>query len=297
MRKKTDKTKYAIIAALVVYIIWGFTFLASKVAQKWVTPFILMAYRFDLAALLLALPMVFGWRKVKLRGKKIGRLILMGLFEPCLYFIGEQYGVRFTNSAFSGVMIAIIPIVTILLASVFLKDRPSSAQVIFCILSIAGIIIISLSENKDGAVSLKGILCLLVAVFTGSAYTVVSRGLSDEFTVYERTLVMEILGAVFFTCFALLENHNNLKAIIEPLRYKDVVLAIVYLAVFASVIGYTLFNYAVSNAPMAKVVVLCNLTTVISVLAGIVLLGDPFTPVSLIAMIIVLIGIWGVQKY
>jgi len=287
----------AILAAVAVYTLWGFSFMASKVAQETTTPFVFLAYRFDLAALIMALPALLGRKKLVLKGKKLLPLLLLGFFEPCLYFIGEQYGVRFTSSAFSGVMVSVIPIVTLIFAAVFLKDRPSKAQWGFSLLSIAGIIVITLSENSGGEVTLVGVLCLVLAVITGSAYGVISRRCSEDFSVYERSFVMMLMGAVFYTVLAIAENLSAPSALITPLQSSGFILSALYVAIGASVLGYTLFNYAVSNAPMANVVSLCNLTTVISVVAGMVLLKESFSTASVIAMAVVLIGIWGVQKY
>ena len=60
----------------------------------------------------------------------------LGTMEPCIYFIGEQYGLKYSNSAFSGIMIAVVPIVTLIFAAIFLKERPSRAQWLFSALSI-----------------------------------------------------------------------------------------------------------------------------------------------------------------
>lgn len=296
MTKGKNFTK-AIIAAIGVYTLWGFSFMASDVGQRSVTPFTLLAYRFDIAVLLLSIPVILGKKKIRLKGKNIKPMLLLGTMEPCLYFIGEQYGLRFTNSAFSGVMIAVIPIVTLIMAAVFLKDRPSKAQWFFSALSIAGIVVITLSENSGGGISVVGVACLIMAVLTGSAYGVLSRSLRDEFDVYERTYIMQVMGAVFYTVLMLIEQKGQLGAVVAPLADREFVLSVLYLAVGASVIGYTLFNYAVSNAPMANTIIFCNLTTVLSVAAGIVILGDPFSAVSVIAMAVVLVGIWGVQRF
>lgn len=296
MTKSKNFTK-AILAAIGVYTLWGFSFMASDVGQRSVTPFTLLAYRFDIAVLLLTVPIILGKKKIRLKGKNIKPMLLLGAMEPCLYFIGEQYGLRYTNSAFSGVMIAVIPIVTLIMAAVFLKDRPSKAQWLFSALSIAGIVVITLSENSGGDISILGVLCLVMAVLTGSAYGVLSRSLKDEFDVYERTYIMQVMGAGFYTVLMLIEQRGNLGAVIEPLANREFILSILYLSVGASVLGYTLFNYAVSHAPMANTIIFCNLTTVLSVVAGIVILGDPFSVVSIIAMAVVLVGIWGVQKF
>ena len=292
-----NRSRLALIAAVTVYILWGFTFLASAVGQKYATPFVLLAYRFDTAALLMALPLMLGREKLSLRGKNLKTLLLLGLMEPCLYFIGEQYGVRYTNSAFSGVIIAVIPIITLILSALILKERPSIGQWLFSLLSIAGIVAITLSEQGEGEVSIKGVAFLIGAVAAGSAFTVLSRRTSDDYTVYERTFIMQVMGAVFFTLLALIENRGDPAAILAPAAHSDFVLAVLFLSVFASVIGYTLINYAIAYAPVAKVVILVNLTTVISVIAGVVFLGDPFSAVSAVSMLAVLIGIWGVQKF
>ncbi len=296
MTKGNNFTK-AIIAAIGVYTLWGFSFMASDVGQRSVTPFTLLAYRFDIAVLLLSIPVILGKKKIRLRGKNIMPLLLLGTMEPCLYFIGEQYGLRYTNSAFSGVMIAVIPIVTLFMSAVFLKDRPSKAQWLFSALSIVGIVVITLSENSGGGLSVLGVACLVMAVLTGSAYGVLSRGLKDEFDVFERTYIMQVMGAVFYTVLMLIEQKGQLGAVVAPLADTEFVLSVLYLAVGASAIGYTLFNYAVSNAPMANIIIFCNLTTVLSVVAGTLILGDPFSAVSIAAMVVVLIGIWGVQKF
>ena len=295
--KRSKTLKKAILAALAVYTIWGFTFLASDVAQRFVSPFILLAYRFDLSFLILTVPVILGKKNISMKGKNVKPLLLLGMMEPCFYFIGEQYGLRFTNAAFSGVMIAVIPVVTLILAAVFLKDKPSTAQWIFCLLSIAGVVVITLSENSGGAIRFVGVLCLLLAILTGSAYGVLSRGLKDEFDVFERTYIMQLMGALFFTSLTLIENFNDLSVIITPLSDRSFVLSILYLAVGGSAIGYTLFNYAVSHAPMANTVIFCNLVTVLSVLTGVFILGDPFSWVSAAALVVVLVGIWGVQRF
>lgn len=293
------ETKYtkAILAAVGVYTLWGFSFLASRIAQEHVTPFVLLAYRFDIAVLILSVPLLLKKQTVKLRGKNIKPLLLLGLAEPCIYFIGEQYGISYTNSSFSGIMIAVIPIVTLVMAALFLKDRPSRAQWLFSLLSIAGVIIVALSQRAEGEVTAIGVIFLVVAVISASCYNVLSRKTSDEFSVFERSYVMQLMGAVFYTVLALFEQRGDMGAIFAPLAQRDFVLAILYIALGASVAGYALFNYAVAHAPMANVISLCNLTTVLSVLAGVVILGEPFTLTSAVAMVAVLVGIWGVQKF
>ena len=181
------------LAAVGVYGIWGFSFLASKYAQMAATPFVVLMYRFDIACLVLTLPWLLGRQTVHLKGKNVRGLLLLGLCEPVIYFIGEQYGVRYTSSAFSGVMIAVIPIVTLMMAAVFLRERPAPLQWVFSAVSIGGVIAITLMAGGGGEITAAGVGFLVLAVLSGSAYAVVSRAISDDFSAYERSLVMQLM--------------------------------------------------------------------------------------------------------
>lgn len=296
MRTK-KKTAIALLCGAAAFIIWGFSFLASSVGQRSVTPFALLSYRFVFALFLMSLPVIFGRAKLKLRGKRVQRLLLLALLEPCLYFIGEQYGLKYSSSSFSGVMIAVIPVVTLLAAAVFLRERPAKIQWLFVLLSILGIVVITLSESSEGEVTLKGFLFLLFAVLAAAAFGVLNRSLCDEFSVFERTYMIQLMGAVCFTTLALIEYRGDTAALLSPLGNKELLLSALFLSVGASVLGYTLYNYAMANAPIANLMVLCNLTTVVSVLAGVVILKESFTLLSVCGSVIALVGIWGVQKY
>jgi len=284
------------LAALGVFTLWGFSFLASKVAQQSASPLVVLMYRFDIATLVMALPLWFGKQRFRLKGRDVKGLFALGLCEPVIYFLGEQYGLKYTNSAFSGVMIAVIPVVTLLLTAVFLKEKPTKPQWLFSLLSISGVAAITLIAGGKGQVTPQGVLLLSVAVVTGSAYSVISRGISGDFSTYERTLAMQSMGAVFFTALALIETKGDFSHLAAPVADPSFVLSALYLSLGASVGGYLLFNYAVANAPMANVVSLSNLTTVLSVLAGVILLGEPFSWGSAAALGVILLGIWGVQR-
>lgn len=83
---KTKSFYKAILAAAGVYTLWGFSFLASSVGQRVATPFVLLSYRFDIALLILLVPLVLGKARLRLRGKNVKMLLLLqsddGRFRP-----------------------------------------------------------------------------------------------------------------------------------------------------------------------------------------------------------------------
>ena len=103
-------------------------------------------------------------------------------------------------------------------------------------------------------------------------------------------------GAVVFTAMAVFSVHGNPVLYFEPFEKPSYLLAVVFLAVCCSVIAYFLSSYVLTGLSVARATVFSNLTTAVSVFAGTVFLHEPFSVFGLICCIVILIGIYGVQR-
>ena len=148
---RTPSPTAAFWLAAFTYFIWGFTFLASRVAQNYGTPFVLLFWRFALAFVLMNLLCLTGRFHVHLHGRDLRPVLLAGLFEPVLYFPCEQYGLKLTSTSFSGVMIALIPLCSLIYGAVFLHEKATLQQVLFSVLSVAGVIVLAVYASGIGA--------------------------------------------------------------------------------------------------------------------------------------------------
>ena len=126
---------------------------------------------------------------------------------------------------------------------------------------------------------------------------VASRACADSFSAFERTYVTCLMGTVSFGALSLLEHRHDLSAVVQPMTHAPFVLAILFLSVVASVLSYLALNRALEVLPVARTAALINLSTVVSVLAGVLLLREPFGWVSAVASAAILVGIWGVQRF
>ena len=294
MKKPSTKT-LAILATILCHVIWGFSFMFSRLALDVASVFTLLSHRFILAFLAMNLILLSG--RVRLDFKKnIAPLLLLGLMQPVIYFIGEQYGILHSNTVFSGVMIAMIPIVATLAADPLLKEKPTAGQLFFSLLSVGGVIGIGLLTGSSGSLDLIGLAGLLVAVASAAAYLMLSRSISGRFTPFERTYVMMGLAAAVFTGLAMAESGGNLSGYFTPLNNLTYLGPLLYLGLLASVVSFFLSGYALTHLSVARESVFSNLTTAVSVLAGVVFLKEPFSWLSLLFCLLILAGIWGVQK-
>lgn len=295
---KQKSTVLATLALIAANGIFGLSFIFSKTAlnQSAVTPALLLMWRFILALVLLTSLLPFIGHKISLRGKPWWLLILLGFMEPVLYFLCESYGLVYSTATFSAVMIALIPIVSIMGGVVFLNERTNLKQIMFSILSIGGVVIISVSEQSEGSVQIAGIILMIGAVITAVSYNILSRALSRYFSAVERTYFSFALGAVFFSALAVWQFHNRPELIIEPLELPVFWACIIFLGAFSSVIAYLALNYAVAVLPVGRVSAFANIVTVVSVFAGILFLHENCNAIILVSAAAIIIGVWGVQK-
>ncbi len=161
--------------------IFGFSFLFSKLALDTAEPLILLAVRFAAAFIFMNLLCLFGLAKIDIKGKNIMPLLILGLLQPVLYFISETFGLKYTTSSFTGIMIALIPIAGLFFGAVLLKERPTALQIFFSVLSVSGVLFMTAADDI-GTFNIKGFIILIGAIVSAALFSIQSRAIADKYT-------------------------------------------------------------------------------------------------------------------
>lgn len=269
----------------------------SKIALRYAHPLVILSVRFTVAFLCLNLLWFLGIVKMSFRGKPRGRLLLMALAQPMLYFSFELYGVEHTSSAISGVIISLVPVAVIVLSTILLREKPTLSQVMFSLLSLSAIVAISLLSDNTGENSLLGILLLLLAVLADAVYIILSRSESAHYSPFERTYIMFLVGTVGFNLMALLSLRGGwvgevLSAVTKPSFWG----AILYLSVLSSIVAFMLSNYSTSVLTPVRTTSFSNLITLVSVLAGVFIMGESLSLPQLVCCALIVVGVVGVNR-
>ena len=288
------RTTTATLAALLGYSIFGFSFLFSKLALNVATPLVLISVRFLVAFLVLNLLLLSGKAQVSLGGKPVHRLLLLGFVQPVLYFVLESYGIAMTSAALSGLMIGTSPVIGLIFGVLFLRERCTWLQGVCTVLSVVGVGLTT--TGGFGGTSMTGFLLLLATAVCAALFPILSRSTAAYFTAFERTYVMIGLGSVVFTLGALFQNRSDLRALVVPLGHGTFWVAVLYLAVVSSVGAFLLLNYSLSHISAGRTLIFANFSTVMSILAGIFIMGDRFTPVQLVGILLITVSIFGVSR-
>lgn len=295
MQPSNRDTLKGTLASGLCHFFWGLSFLASRTGLNSASVFVLLSHRFLLSFLLMhCFPRQV--RSLRQARGNLMPLLALGLAQPAAYFFCEQYGILHSTTGFSGVMIAMIPVAATLAAAPILRERPSPGQLLFSLVSVGGVVGIGLMNRSSGTLDWIGVLALAGAVTAGAAYSLLSRGISGRTSPFARTYAMTGVGAAVFTVPALLECRGDWTAWFRPLTQAPYLLSVLFLSVCCSVISFFLSNYALSRLPLARETVFANLTTAVSFFAGVLVLGEPFSPFALVCILLILVGIWGVQK-
>ena len=282
-------------AAAAGHVIWGLSYLFSRVALQRGELSLVLSLRFWIAVALMTAMIPIKKSRVSYKGKKLRPLIVLAATELlCFYF--ESNGILYTNATFAGVVSAVTPVVALLMAIVFLKEFPTKRQGLFCVLPVTGVIIMTVSGSSLGVVQPIGVLCLVCSCLSSAAYKTANRKSAEEFTAFERTYTVMLSCAVVFTLAAVRPMVEDAEAYLAPLADPVFLASVVILGVFSSVGANMLINYAAGILPVVKLSSFGSLTTLCSMFAGIVFLREPVTGGILLGSMLIIVGIRQVTK-
>src|SRR5690554_1135858 len=184
MEIRTRKFVYS--AALLYTLITGFSFLFGKIALAVANPFDLLAYRFSASFVAVIILLAFKLVKVNYSFKSILRILPLAIFYPLMFFAFQTFGLEASSSSEAGILSATIPIFTLILATIFLKEETTLLQKISIFVSVLGVIYITLMKGYSFEISnLKGIILLLISALSFAGYSVLARRLTRDFSSFE----------------------------------------------------------------------------------------------------------------
>lgn len=285
------------LCAVLCEIIFGFSFLFTKQITQSVSPVSLLGWRFLFAFVLINICVFSGILHVdfsKLRGRAVLPVAAASFFHPVLYFTGETFGIALTTASESGVVIASVPIVTITVAAVFLHETPTPARIAGILVTLTGVLICVVSKGIEATFSPVGYAMLFMALLAYSFFCVFVRK-AKNFSSTEITYMMLLFGTVFFAGASFAENAaaGTLKDFVMlPLTSRSFLIALIYLGAGCSVFAFILNNAALERIGPNGTVSFVGLTTLVTIVAGVILLHESFTWIQVAGTALILGGVY-----
>jgi drug/metabolite transporter (DMT)-like permease len=273
-----------------VYLIWGSTYLAIRVAVETLPPFLLAGVRFTIAGLVLLalvrlagtkMPTLKHWRNAGISG------ILMLVGGNGLVVLAE----REVPSALTSLIIATTPVWFAILD--WLRPggkRPILREWFGIILGLGGVFLLVSDrfESKTPEISVHGIVILLIATICWAGGSLASKHTDKPASPWMSSAIQMVTGGVTMLGIAVLRGEHHLR--LEAVSQASV-LAVGYLIVFGSWVGFSSYVWLLKVSTAARVSTYAYVNPLIAVLLGWIVLGEKLSSSALGAAGVLLIGI------
>ncbi|MFN2233625.1 MAG: DMT family transporter [Anaerolineales bacterium] len=279
---------------LVVYFVWGSTYLAIRMAVKddgGFSPFVLGFSRVLVAGSCLLLWGILRGEKIKPTLHDAITLLGSGL----LLWVGGNgllnWAEQRVNSGLAALILAVTPIWITIIEMILDRKRPSYKTVVALLIGFGGITVLTLPTIRTGInADILSILGLLLAGLSWGAGSVFQSRRRLALSPVVNAGYQQIIGAFGFGMIVLLLGDTW-----ETYAVK-VWFAWSYLVIFGGIFAFTSYVRAIELLPIKIVATYAYVNPVIAVFLGWLVLGEPITMWTLVGTILVLTGVWGIYR-
>lgn len=289
MNQKNTKSTSGHMAALLTIVLWGTTYISTKVLLTGFQPVEILIFRFvmGLLALFLVCPHI-------LRGttkKQEAFFAAAGLCGICMYYLLENIALTYTLASNVGIIISIAPFFTAILSHLLLKgeDRLHLTFFLGFLLAMSGIFLISFNGTQMH-INPVGDLLAVLAAFVWAIYSILTRkiaafGYSTILTtrrVFSYGILFMIPTLFFF------DFHLGLERFTNPVFLCN----LIFLGLGASALCFVTWGFAVKKLGAVRTSVYIYLVPVITVVTSVIILHETITPLSAVGTILTLSGLF-----
>jgi len=276
-------------AIILSMIFWSLSFIWFKQANVNYKPLTIIFLRLVFAVIMLSIYLIMkgDFNVIKKEDRKW--FLLLAVFEPFLYFIGESTGLTYVTSTTGSVIISTIPAVVALAAWLFFRERLRLINYAGIFLSFAGIVVFVLDGTGALSFNIKGLLLLLLAVFSAAGYNITLGRLVGSYSPVFIVNIQNIIGVILFAPIFILTDFSNFFRSSHSLSS---LLPVLELALFASCGAFILFGWSVKQIGVARVNPFTNFIPIFTAVFSFFILGNTLTLQNITGMIIVISGIF-----
>lgn len=287
----------ALFLLILAVIFWGFSFISTKVVLAELPPVSIAFFR-QIVSVIVLLPLVLR-SLIRERFAQLSRATQLdavlvassGLFGIVLYFIFENNGIRLSTAANASMIVAAVPVFTLMSEVLFFKLK-ITARILPCLaLSILGVYLVISGDGRLDLSSARTIGNLLVvgAMVCWVSYTIINKRLTDKYSSLLLTYFQALFSLILFLPFILPEMER------WRVPGAGALLHLLYLGVCCSALGYIFYVFAVKRLGATISSAFLNLVPVVTVAGGLIWLRERITGLQLLGMGLVMASLYALS--
>ncbi|HEY9042262.1 MAG TPA: DMT family transporter [Rheinheimera sp.] len=288
------QTPIVTVSLLVLSIFsWGSVFPVSKLVLGQMTENSLVVWRFSIAALCLVICLLVKrqhWPQLSIR--QYAWVLLISLIGVGGFNLLLFTGVKQTAATNGALVMALSPLVTALMVAALSRKWLNRTQTLSLAIGLSGVLLVITKGSWQALAQFQfnqGDLTIIAAMLLWSAYTTASQKVAGWLPLLPFTLVSMLAGDAFILAFNATQGdiHPVTELLSLPLQG---IMAVIYIGVFGTVVGYVFFLNAVQRLGSAPAALFFNLIPVCAALTA-VMMGQEVTSIQVTGMAVVLLGL------
>jgi len=277
-------------ALLIVYIVWGSTYLAIAVVVQTMPPLLTAGVRHVLAGAIIftILAVARGASALRLTRREwlaasfVGLALLLG--GNGLVVLGE----REVPSGMTALIIATVPLVVVVFRRLF-GERVALGTFAGVLTGFAGVAVLIVPNSISGEVSLVGMLMIVGSALSWATGTYFSKSVTLPRDPFASTGGQMLAGGASLLIAGSLAGEWELA---DPSQFSTAsVLALAYLVIFGSVLAYTAYTWLLQNASVSRVATYAYVNPVVAIVLGALLLNEKIDLTMVVGAAIILVSV------
>jgi drug/metabolite transporter (DMT)-like permease len=279
---------YFLLSLMLLF--WSLNFTIGKVALREFPAMLLVGIRTSIAAAFM-LPIYFwqhrgkpeSWRNTN----DFWWLLVLGIFGVVLNQVFYVLGLSLTSVVHAAIIITLTPVLVLLFAAFLKQEDLNVLKIVGMAIAASGVIAIQLSKDEASGATLLGDCFAFLSVLGFAIFTVKSKQFTQRHSGLTAMTIAYVAGAIALAPMTIsMCAHFDLARVSAAAWFS-----LIYMAVFAAVLAYLIYYYALTYLPASRVSAVSYLQPVVATLFAVGFLGERISTVLVIGGILVLTGV------
>lgn len=281
-----NNKKYYILMTMGT-VLWAGAFIAGKLGVGKLSPVLLTYFRMLFATLIIFPYMMKKEKNWRLKREQIKYVFATGVVGMIGYHILFFTALKYTTVTNSSIINATNPILTTILAAVILKDKLPPRKIIFVITAFLGVATTIVNWDLSKIINMsfnKGDLIMMMATTCWASYSIIVKKVMHHFTPLKLTTYTFLSSVIVLTPFAVRELLVTDLSQVGMMPF----VAVLYMAIFPTVIGYTIQQVVIKELGPRTTALFINLVPIFSVFLATLILGEAFNYMNILSGVIII---------
>lgn len=287
---QNEKTKTSLYLLLVLVMAsWGLNVTATKVLVAHFPPITMTSFRIFTAAVAVFIFLIaIGKFRLPTR-RELGYIFAGSLFNIVLHHYFLASGLTMTTGTNGGLILGIGPILTAILAVIFLREAISIPQLIGLVSGLLGVSLIVLTGGQGLSGASLGDIYVFIAILSQCFSFIIIKRISGSLDPRLMTAYMLLIGSILLFFTSLIEEPNGLAQMSG--HSPSLWLLFLASAILATAFGNLIYNFAVGQIGPSKTAIFMNLNPFFSLIGAALFLNEQISFMQILGFLLIIIGV------